>query len=118
MNSNRRLYVAKQEVICLANSGYSPPPIQPIFVLGKPAQATLQYMAYVMAEGKYISEYDRMLANRLAFVLTGGELTTPTEVDEEYLFKLERDNFLPLIDEAKTKERILYMLKMKKPLRN
>lgn len=118
MNSSRRLYVAKQEVICLANLGYTPPAYHPIFVLGKPAQATLECMAYLMQQGNYISEYDRLLANRLAFVLTGGELTHPSEVDEEYLLQLERDNFLPLVDEVKTKERILHMLKTKKPLRN
>ncbi|WP_256995540.1 hypothetical protein [Halomicronema hongdechloris] len=42
----------------------------------------------------------------------------PASVDEDYLLGLERDNFLPLIDEAKTKERILHLLKTKKPLRN
>jgi 3-hydroxyacyl-CoA dehydrogenase len=75
-------------------------------------------MAYVMEQGHYISAYDRALANRLAYVLTGGDLSGPTTVDDDYLLKLESDNFLPLIDEPKTKERILHMLKTKKPLRN
>ena len=118
MNGDRRLYVAKQEVLCLAHCGYSPPPYHPITVLGQPARSALEHMAYIMEQGQYISEYDRMLANRLAYVLTGGDLTSATEVDEEYLLKLERENFIPLIDEPKTKERILHMLKTKKPLRN
>jgi 3-hydroxyacyl-CoA dehydrogenase len=118
INGNRRLYVAKQEVICLDQFGYAPPPHEPIPVLGQSARATLEHMAYIMQQGGYISEYDRALAHRLAYVLTGGDLTIPAEVDDDYLLELERDNFLPLIDEPKTKERILHMLKTKKPLRN
>jgi 3-hydroxyacyl-CoA dehydrogenase len=118
MHGDRRLYVAKQTVLGLARAGYIPPARQPIPVLGKAAYTTLSHMAYVMQEGHYISEYDQMLANRLATVLTGGELPIATRVDENDLLKLERDHFLPLIDEPKTKERILHMLTTKKPLRN
>jgi 3-hydroxyacyl-CoA dehydrogenase len=118
MNPDRRLYVAKQEVLCLDHLGYMPPPQNPIHVLGQPARAMLEHMAYIMHTGGYISEYDRALANRLAYVLTGGDLTIPAHVDDDYLLRLERDNFLPLIDEPKTKERILHMLTTKKPLRN
>jgi len=118
INRDRRLYVAKQAALCLHYRGYVPPPRQPIPVLGQPARITLEHMAYVMQEGRYISDYDRALANRLAYILTGGDLTVPASVDEDYLLGLERDNFLPLIDEAKTQERILHLLKTKKPLRN
>jgi 3-hydroxyacyl-CoA dehydrogenase len=118
INGEQRLAVAKQAVLWLDHQGYTPLPRNPIPVLGQPGRAVLEHMAYVLHEGGYISDYDRALANRLAYVLTGGELTAPTAVDEDYLLGLERDNFLPLIDEPKTKERILHMLKTKKPLRN
>ncbi|WP_346289859.1 3-hydroxyacyl-CoA dehydrogenase/enoyl-CoA hydratase family protein [Sphaerothrix gracilis] len=118
INGDRRLYVAKQEVLCLDALGYAPLPQNSIPVLGQPARAVLDHMAYVMHQGGYISDYDRALANRLAYVLTGGDLTIPAQVDDAYLLRLERDNFLPLVDEPKTKERILHMLKTKKPLRN
>ncbi|HEY9762874.1 MAG TPA: 3-hydroxyacyl-CoA dehydrogenase NAD-binding domain-containing protein [Trichocoleus sp.] len=118
INSDRRLYVAKQEVLCLDQLGYVPPTQDPITVLGQPARAGLELMAYVMQQGGYISDYDRSLASRLAYVLTGGDLTAPAQVDDDYLLRLEKENFLPLIDEPKTKERILHMLKTKKPLRN
>ena len=118
INSDRRLYVAKQEVLCLDHLGYAPPPQAPIPVLGQPARAVLAHMAYVMKTGGYISDYDQALANRLAYVLTGGDLTVPAIVDDTYLLGLERDNFLPLIDQPKTRERILHMLQTKKPLRN
>lgn len=118
MNGDRRLYAAKQEVLCLDHLGYIPPARNPIHVLGQPARAMLEHMAYVMHQGGYISDYDRALAKRLAYVLTGGELTAPAHVDDAYLLRLERDNFLPLVDEAKTQERIIHMLQTKKPLRN
>lgn len=118
MNPDRRLYAAKQEVLCLDHLGYTAPPRNPIQVLGQPARAMLEHMAYVMHQGGYITEYDRGLAKRLAYVLAGGDLTVPAQVDDDYLLRLERENFLPLVDQPKTQERILHMLKTKKPLRN
>jgi 3-hydroxyacyl-CoA dehydrogenase len=119
MNSDRHLYVAKQEVIRLALEGYAPMARRDqIMVLGKPGKAALEQIAYVFQQGGYISEYDRFLANRLAYVLTGGELSAPSLVSEDYLLQLERDLFVPLLKEEKTQERIAHLLKTKKPLRN
>ncbi|MGK7896436.1 MAG: 3-hydroxyacyl-CoA dehydrogenase NAD-binding domain-containing protein [Xenococcus sp. (in: cyanobacteria)] len=119
MNSDRRLYVAKQEVIRLDLEGYAPiPHDDAICVLGSPARAALEQAAYIFQQGGYISEYDRFLANRLSYVISGGELSAPSLVSEDYLLKLERDTFIPLLKEPKTQERILHMLKTKKPLRN
>jgi 3-hydroxyacyl-CoA dehydrogenase len=119
MNSDRRLYVAKEEVLRLEREGYAPPPERnAIMVLGRPARAMLEHAAYIMYQGGYISEYDRFLASRLAYVMTGGELTVPSLVDENYLLQLERETFLPLLSQPKTQERIAHMLKTKKPLRN
>ncbi|NEQ47601.1 MAG: 3-hydroxyacyl-CoA dehydrogenase/enoyl-CoA hydratase family protein [Leptolyngbya sp. SIOISBB] len=118
MNRDRRLYVAKQVTLSLAQQGYIPPARAPIPVLGAPGRAVLEHMAYVMEEGHFASAYDRSLANRLADVLTGGDMPSLTQVDDAHLLALEREHFLPLIDEPKTKDRILHMLKTKKPLRN
>ena len=107
MNSDRRLYVAKEEVLRLDHEGYVPPPKRnAIQVLGKPARALFETAAYQMQQGGYISDYDRFLANRLAYVLTGGDLSAPTLVSDDYLLGLERDMFLPLFSEKKTQERI------------
>ena len=119
MNSDRRLYIAKQEVMRLAQEGYVPPPEgNSIMVLGRSARAMLEYAAYLMFQGGFISEYDRYLASRLAYVITGGELSVPTLVSENYLLQLEKEVFLPLLKEKKTQERIAHMLKTKKTLRN
>nr|RNJ66629.1 MAG: 3-hydroxyacyl-CoA dehydrogenase/enoyl-CoA hydratase family protein [Leptolyngbya sp. IPPAS B-1204] len=119
MNGERRLYVAKQQVLHLDRLGYQPPPAQnAILVLGRPMRAVLEHAAYIFQQGGFASEYDRYLANQLAYVMTGGELTTTAFVSEDYLLQLEREMFLPLLSEAKTQERIAHMLKTKKPLRN
>ncbi len=119
MNADRLLTVAKAEILYLDRIGYMPPPKRnTIMVLGLPARAMLEHAAYVMQQGGYISEYDHYLASRLAYVMTGGELTAPALVNENYLLRLETEAFLPLLQQPKTQERIAYMLKTKKPLRN
>ncbi|MEO0946554.1 MAG: 3-hydroxyacyl-CoA dehydrogenase/enoyl-CoA hydratase family protein [Cyanobacteria bacterium J06641_5] len=119
MNGDRRLAVAKAEVLHLDRLGYLPPPkLASIPVLGSPARSALDHAAYVMHQGGYASEYDRFLAGRLAYVMTGGSLSAPAAVSEEYLLGLEREVFLPLLAQPKTQERIAHTLKTKKPLRN
>jgi 3-hydroxyacyl-CoA dehydrogenase len=119
MDGDRRLYVAKGEVLRLDREGYLPPPQRnAVMVLGRPARAALEQATYIFEQGGFASAYDRYLADRLAYVLTGGDLTAPALVPEEYLLSLERETFLPLLSQPKTQERILHMLKTKKPLRN
>jgi 3-hydroxyacyl-CoA dehydrogenase len=119
MNRDRRLYVAKTEVIRLDQEGYLPPPQRhAVMVLGRPARAAFDQAAYIYEQGGFASEYDRYLANRLAYVMTGGELSAPCLVDEAYLLNLEQQAFLPLLTQPKTQERIAHLLKTKKPLRN
>jgi 3-hydroxyacyl-CoA dehydrogenase len=119
MNADRILSVAKEKVLCLDHIGYMPPPERnAIMVLGRSGRAMLEHAAYVMQQGGFISEYDHYLASRLAYVMTGGELTAPALVDEDYLSKLERESFLPLLHQPKTQERFAHTLKTKKPLRN
>jgi 3-hydroxyacyl-CoA dehydrogenase len=119
MNGDRLLYVAKEEVLQRDREGYAPPPKRnAVMVLGRPARAMLEHGAYVFQQSGFISEYDRYLAGRLAYVLTGGDLSAPALVDEDYLLKLERETFMPLLAQPKTQERVAHMLKTKKPLRN
>ncbi len=119
MNGDRRLAVSKSTVLHLADSGYVPPPeMNSILVLGQPARAMLDHAAYIFQQSGYASEHDRYLANRLAYVMTGGDLTAPAFVHENYLLELERENFTPLLGLPKTQQRVAHMLKTKKPLRN
>ncbi len=119
INGDRRLAVAKAEVLHLDRIGYiAPPENNSIMVLGRSARAVLEHIAYTFQQAGYASEYDRYLANRLAYVMTGGELSAPALVPESYLLQLERETFLPLLQQPKTQERIAHVLKTKKPLRN
>jgi 3-hydroxyacyl-CoA dehydrogenase len=71
-----------------------------------------------MQAGNFISEHDKKIANKLAYVMAGGDLSEPTLVSEQYLLDLEREAFLSLTAERKSLERIQYMLTKGKPLRN
>ncbi len=119
MNDARRIHVAREEVLRLSREGYRPPSHPSgIMVLGRPTAAAFEVMVRQFVEGRFISEYDAVLANRFAFVLTGGDLTAPQKVDESYLIDLEREVILELLNEQNTQDRIEHMLKTKKPLRN
>ena len=119
MNQDHRLHAAKQEVLRLSNQGYAPPPVRNgIRVLGQPARARFEVTTYSMLRSRFITEYDRYLANRFAYVLTGGDLTGPADVHEDYLLELEREVFLALTGEEKTRERINSILRTNRPLRN
>ena len=119
MNADRRFHVAKTEVIRLSEEGYRPPAVRThIPVLGAPGRAQFEVALWQFEWGQYVSEYDHYLASRLAYVMTGGDLTGPAEVHEDYLLELEREVFLSLLGEEKTQARIQSILTTNKPLRN
>jgi 3-hydroxyacyl-CoA dehydrogenase len=119
MNDARRFHVAKQEVLRLSEQGYRPPAVRSkIPVLGAPGRAQFEIALYQFQQGGYVSEYDQHLGSRLAWVMTGGDLSGPAEVHEDYLLELEREVFLSLLGEEKTMARIQSILTTNKPLRN
>jgi 3-hydroxyacyl-CoA dehydrogenase len=74
--------------------------------------------AYSFHSGKYISDHDKKIVEKLAYIMCGGDLSNTTLVSEQYLLDLEREAFLSLIGEKKTLERIQSILTTGKPLRN
>jgi 3-hydroxyacyl-CoA dehydrogenase len=119
MNAERRFHVAKHQVIRLSETGYMPPPRnRAVRVLGRSAGAAMKTAAYQFLQGRFISEYDFFLAERFGYVLTGGDLTGPQDVTEQYMLDLEREVFMSLFGETKTMERIQHILTKNKPLRN
>ena len=119
VNKDRQIATAKAYAKMLAEQGYTQP-IQrtDIKVLGKQALGMFLVGTDSMQAGNYISEHDQKIANKLAYVMAGGDLSEPTLVSERYLLDLEREAFLSLCTERKTLERIQHMLKTGKPLRN
>ena len=119
VNKDRQIAVAKQVALQMANQGYTQPIRRTdIKVLGKQALGMFLVGTNQMVAGKYISEHDLKIANKLAYVMAGGDLSEPTLVSEQYLLDIEREAFLSLCAERKTLERIQFMLTKGKPLRN
>jgi 3-hydroxyacyl-CoA dehydrogenase len=119
VNKDRQIAVAKQIALQMSEQGYTQP-IQrkDVKVLGKQALGMFLVGTNQMVAGKYISEHDLKIANKLAYVMAGGDLSEPTFVSEQYLLDIEREAFLSLCTERKTLERIQFMLTKGKPLRN
>ena len=119
MNDARRFHVAKHKVVALSEMGYRAPAVRSkVPVLGAPGRAQFEIALHQFQQGNYVSEYDQHLGSRLAWVMTGGDLTAPAEVHEQYLLDLEREVFLSLLGEEKTQARIQSILTTNKPLRN
>ena len=119
VNSNRVIAAAKAAALEMADAGYTQPlPKTNIKVHGKGALAMFKTGVYAMQQGNYISTHDQLIADKLAYVMCGGDLSSPTEVSEQYLLDLEREAFLSLCGERKTLERIQSILTTGKPLRN
>jgi len=120
MNRDRQLADAKQLALDLARLGYRPGrPREDVRVLGQAAFVKMKLGLHLMRRAEYISDYDVVIGTQLAKILSGGgEFTSPQLVSEQYLLDLEREAFLSLCGQKKTSERIQYMLKKGKPLRN
>jgi 3-hydroxyacyl-CoA dehydrogenase len=118
MNADHLISAAKREVQDLAD-GYVPPEHgDNVYASARSARAALEMGVKTMQWGHYASEYDGVIAGHVARVLTGGGLSLPQWVPEEYLLRLEKEAFLDLLKQPKTHERIEALLTTGKPKRN
>jgi 3-hydroxyacyl-CoA dehydrogenase len=118
MNAERLIDDAKQLALSLI-PGYAPgAPKTDIKVTGADGFASLKMGIWMARQGGYISDYDVVVGEKLAHVLSGGRLTGTPEVSEQYLLDLEREAFLSLCGRAETQQRMQHMLKTGKALRN
>jgi 3-hydroxyacyl-CoA dehydrogenase len=119
VNERNHLTDAKRLALDLAEAGYTMPQQRNnVKVQGRGGMALFLAGINGMVMGKYISEHDQLISEKLGWVMCGGNLSSPTEVSEQYLLDLERKTFLELCAERKTLERIQFMLTKGKPLRN
>ena len=118
LNRDHLLTEAKKEVLHMVNAGYAPPAPEMIYAAGRDMRGALLVGAWMFAQGGYITEYEKVIASKLANVLAGGELSKSTWVSEQYILDLEREAFLSLCGEEKTQERMWALLNTGKPLRN
>lgn len=119
INPDRRIADAKRKVLMMHEQGYTQPVKRTdVKVLGRGGMGGLLAGIHGMWRGNYISDYDKLLAEKLAYVMCGGDLTQETLVSEQYLLDLEREAFLSLCGQRKTLERLQNILQTGKPLRN
>lgn len=117
MNPNELLYVALQELRALAAKPFISPPTQLITVQGLPAFGNMMGLLTNLKVGHFASDYDAVIAEALAEVLSGGKID-PSQVDTAWMLRLEREAFLRLVQNEKTQARVQHMLETGKPLRN
>jgi len=116
---NRSFLLGEAKALALALSEtYTQQKPEPVYAAGRDLYAALLVGVAGFKEAGYASEHDALIAQKLAYILTGGGLAEPQWVAQQYLLNLERKAFLELIMETKTQERIMHMLQTNKPLRN
>jgi 3-hydroxyacyl-CoA dehydrogenase len=120
LNAANLLGRAKDMVIDLHAAGYQPPArdAKTIYAAGARAKAAMSTAVDTLRWGGHISDYDAYMARTLAHVLCGGDLSTGQWVTEQHILNLEREAFITLVQQPKSQERIAFMLKNGKPLRN
>ncbi len=119
MNRDHLTADAKDLALALARTNYVPPvEDKAIPVMGTAGKGLAESVLFNMQQGLYISEHDHKIGMQLAHVLSGGDVPPGTTVTEQYMLDLEREAFMRLLGERKTLERMEYILKTGKPLRN
>ncbi len=118
MHRDLLLATAKQQARAMADAGYRPPAEPKIKLLGQTGKSVLDVTVYIMAEAKWASPYDKVLAGKVANIMTGGGLSEAQVVPESYVLKLEREAILECFQDERTHKRMEHMLKTGKPLRN
>lgn len=118
MNRDQLLKSARQHARLMADDGYRPPAEPKIRVLGQTGYSALKVMLYIMHEAKWATDYDKVLAEKVARIMTGGEISEDQEIRESVLLKLERDAIMDCFRDERTHKRMEHMMKTGKPLRN
>lgn len=117
MNPERLIEDAKRFALELAPSYQSGEPKTEIVVSGERGYGRMRAALESRQESGAITALDFTILDKAAWVLSGGR-TGSTTVTEQHLLDLEREAFLALCGIPATHERIAYMLKNGKPLRN
>ena len=118
LNRSHLIAEAKKEVLHMAATGYKPPLPEKIYAAGRDALAAMRVGVHMFKEGGGITPHEAVIGSKLAYIMTGGELSRPAWVDEQYFLDLEREAFLSLCGEEKTQQRMWNLLQTGKVLRN
>ncbi|NQZ13778.1 MAG: 3-hydroxyacyl-CoA dehydrogenase/enoyl-CoA hydratase family protein [Alphaproteobacteria bacterium] len=119
MNRDRLLYDAKQKALELAKDYSAPEPIEEIRLPGPSGKFALDMAVADLQKSGKATPYDGPVSSAVAAVLTGGDKADWTNpIHEDDMYKLEREEFMKLVRNEGTQERVEHMLTTGKPLRN
>ena len=118
INRDHLLAEAKRQVLHMAQGGYQPLPAEKVYAAGRDALSGLKAGLYNFKLSGFITEYESFIGSKLIHVMTGGNISKPAWVDEQYFLDLEREAFLSLCGEKKSQERMWSLLQTGKVLRN
>jgi 3-hydroxyacyl-CoA dehydrogenase len=118
MNRESLIYAAKNVALAMLEAGWQTPQPAKVRVMGRDGIGNFRGLLDNLRKGDFISDHDRYLGGKVAYVLSGADVDINTEVDEQYLLDLERKTFLEVCRTPKTIERMQAMLTTGKPLRN
>jgi 3-hydroxyacyl-CoA dehydrogenase len=118
INRDHLLAEAKKQVLHMARGSYQPPAREKVYAAGRDGLAGLKAGLYNFKLSGFITEYESHIGSKLIHIMTGGNISKPEWVDEQYFLDLEREAFLSLCGEKKSQERMWAILQTGKPLRN
>ncbi|WP_380784064.1 3-hydroxyacyl-CoA dehydrogenase NAD-binding domain-containing protein [Sphingomonas sp. R86520] len=117
MNRDRLLADAKAKALSLVD-GYVAPEKPTFRLAGASGRTGLNMAVSDFHKKGMATDYDLVVADRLAEVLTGGEADLVDTVTEDQLLDLERAAFMASVKDPRTQARVVHMLQTGKPLRN
>lgn len=118
LNRDHLIAEAKRQVLHMAQGGYQPQAVEKVYAAGRDALSGLKAGLYNFKLSGFITEYESFIGSKLIHIMTGGNISKPAWVDEQYFLDLEREAFLSLCGEKKSQERMWAILQTGKPLRN
>ncbi len=118
MNRDRLLYDAKKRALELAEGYEAPEMREDIRLGGAGAKCALDLAVSDLRKSGKATPYDEVVSDHLAAVLSGGDNDYMDVLNEYDLLKLELTEFMKLLHNDGTLERIEHMLSTGKPLRN
>lgn len=115
---NRDLLIgeAKKEVLRMVDEGYAPPKKEKFVVIGREALGMVEAEMLNMRIGMYITPHMEFIAKKIAFVMSGGDVPSGTEITEEQWMKQEREAFVELWQTENTQKMAAHILQTGKPL--
>ena len=118
LSRDRLTFEAKKTALHLAEEGYRAGTPRTARLPGKSGYGTLMTALHNFRAANQVTEHDFTVAQKLAWVMMGGDTSPNVAVTEQYVLDLEREAFLSLAGNEKSQARMQHMLMNNKPLRN